>query len=256
VAGDDPGLAFFEFSAESATSPDAVVQANPGLGIRITSEHVDRERRSMDPRTFAVERLSVGDWPSTDGGQTFIVDPGQWAALADPSSVIDGDVTFAVDVSPDRGRASICTAGRRADGRLHVEVVDSRPGTGWVPDRLVELVERWAPLAVVIDPRSPAGALLPAVRQIAELRETSAQDVGQGCGAFFQAILEGTVAHLGQLELASALMSAATRPLGDAWAWSRRLSSADITPLVGCTLALWGFVACEGRSVDVAVNIW
>jgi hypothetical protein len=38
----------------------------PASAIRITAEHIAREQRSMDPRTFAVERLGAGDWPATD----------------------------------------------------------------------------------------------------------------------------------------------------------------------------------------------
>jgi hypothetical protein len=33
----------------------------------------------MDPRTFAVERLGVGDWPRVDGGGADVIDPELWA---------------------------------------------------------------------------------------------------------------------------------------------------------------------------------
>jgi hypothetical protein len=46
--------------------------------------------------------------------------------------------------------------------------------------------------------------------------------------------------HLGTPEMAAAVGGAAKRPLGDAWAWSRKNSTVDITPLVASTLALWG----------------
>jgi len=28
--------------------------------------------------------------------------------------------------------------------------------------------------------------------------------------------------------------------MGDAWLWDRKNATVDISPLVGCTLALWG----------------
>lgn len=37
-----------------------------------------------------------------------------------------------------------------------------------------------------------------------------------------------------------ALRAAKTRPLGEAWGWTRKKSTGDITPLVAVTLALWG----------------
>jgi hypothetical protein len=45
--------------------------------------------------------------------------------------------------------------------------------------------------------------------------------------------------------LADAIRGAATRKLGDSWAWSRRNSSVDISPLVASTLALWGAATLE-----------
>jgi hypothetical protein len=47
---------------------------------------------------------------------------------------------------------------------------------------------------------------------------------------------------------AAAPKGASTRPLGDAWAWSRRSSLVDVSPLVASTLALW---ACTGMPEDL-----
>jgi hypothetical protein len=140
---------------------------------------------------------------------------------------------------------------------VHVEVVETGSGTGWVPGRLVELAERWEPLAVVVDPRSPAGALLPLLEsRVAGLVKVSAQELGQACGGFFQSLSEDGVRHIGQPELDDAVDGAATRPLGDAWAWSRRVSRVDITPLVAVTLARWGFASAEAGLVDVTGSVW
>ncbi len=86
----DPGLMYAEWSAgdrESMTDeqlsalrldPDAWAQANPGLGIRIAPEFVVRELASMAPKSFDVERLGVGDWPSEDGGGWRGIPREQW----------------------------------------------------------------------------------------------------------------------------------------------------------------------------------
>jgi hypothetical protein len=91
-------------------------QANPALGIRITTEHVAMEQRSMDPRTFAVERLGVGDWPRVTGEDGAIISIKQWLSLVDPQSGIDDRPVFAFDVSPDRSSAAVGVAGFRDDG--------------------------------------------------------------------------------------------------------------------------------------------
>ena len=77
LAGDDDRLAYFEWSLDAET-PDQVepveladvaswASTNPALGVRISPRYVEAELRELDPRTFAVERLGVGDWPPADG---------------------------------------------------------------------------------------------------------------------------------------------------------------------------------------------
>jgi hypothetical protein len=250
LAGGDPSLVYFEWSAdfdapdeleESNALDEALwARANPGLGIRIDPEHVAYEQRSMDDRTFAVERLGVGDWPETTGLET-IIDIDLWNSLSDTSSKIAGPVVFAFDVSPSRAAATISASGVREDGLAHVETVEQGRGTGWIVPRLVELVGKHEAAKVICDAVGPAAALIPELEKNEVAVETvTAQDYGRACGGFFDAVERRTVKHLGTPEIRSAIKGAATRPLGDAWAWSRKNSGVDITPLVAATLALWG----------------
>jgi hypothetical protein len=39
--------------------------------------------------------------------------------------------------------------------------------------------------------------------------------------------------------MAAAIQGAVKRQVGESWAWSRRSSAVDISPLVAATLALW-----------------
>jgi phage terminase large subunit-like protein len=87
VRGDDPSLAFMEWSADPAgydpADPRCWAQANPGLGIRITPEYIVKERAAMAAAEFARERLSVGDYPS-DGGAWEVLGQDAWSACATP----------------------------------------------------------------------------------------------------------------------------------------------------------------------------
>jgi hypothetical protein len=67
----------------------------------------------------------------------------------------------------------------------------------------------------------------------------SAGEHAQACGEFFDAAQQDRLRHLGSTELTAAVAGAATRNLGEAWAWARKKSSVDISPLVACTLAAW-----------------
>jgi hypothetical protein len=250
INGEDDSLAYFEWSADAdltdaplvADSPDAWAAANPGLGIRITLDHIAREQRSMDPRTFAVERLGIGDWPNTDGTVEQVIDPYVWAQLEDQASEIAGTPVFAVDVAPDRSTSTISAAGWRPDGNLHIETVDRNRGTGWLADRLEQVLSRHSGQAnprVILDPSSPAGSLITVFEERGvRVVPVTAREYAQACGAFFDAVENRELRHLNTPELLAAVRGAVKRPLGEAWAWDRKHSGVDISPLVAATLAL------------------
>lgn len=255
-AGTDPSLAYFEHSAacddiaKAADVADDVEQwalANPGMGIRISEEHIARERRAMDIRSFAVERLGIGDWPKVDEERRTISIT-EWRALADATSKVAGPVCFSFDVTPDRSAGAISVAGLRSDGNRHVEVVDARTGTGWIIDRLSQLVgdHETTKMAIVYDKSGPAASLEKGLEELERngiaVKALDAQEYARACGTLVDSCKQDVLRHLGTSELAGGIRSAVTRPIGDAWAWSRKLSPLDISPLVSTTLALWGLV--------------
>lgn len=254
--GDDPSLVYGEWSIEpheefcthacrdhdDPGSPKSWARANPALGIRISVEHVAREFAAMNPATFARERLGVGNWPA-EADAWEVISADAWDALQDRASQVGEVVAFAADVSPDRAWGAIAVAGRRIDGKIHVEVIDHQPRTSWMVGRLLELKDRWKTCAIVIDPTGQAGSLIAPLEEVGvEVVKPSAREMAQACGQFFEAAVDSrTLRHLGQPEMATALAGAQRRPLQDAWAWSRKDSSVDIAPLVSATLAAWGF---------------
>lgn len=248
VAGEGKRLAYFEWSADAEADLDdreAWAQANPALGIRITEEFVESERDAMDDLGFSRERLGIWFDPNTQ----MVIDGRKWAALADPASQIQGNpIAFAVDATPERTGAAIAVAGRRADGLGHVEVVETRTGTGWVVDRIVELQQRHKPRAWILDPASAAGAWIPALQERGiEPVLITGREMAQACGALYEDVVENAaLRHLDQPHLNNALAGARKRLLSDAWAWHRRDSTVDISPLVAATLA-WHGVATHGQ---------
>lgn len=263
IRGNDSSLCYLEWSIDAHDdfcptgctvhdNPGDVrswARANPGLGHRISVEHVAREYASMGPAGFARERLGVGNWPSAEGRWAVITEP-QWAALVDPASQPTDPVAFAADVTPDRQFGSIAVAGRRDDGLIHVELVARNAGTAWMVEDLIKLVGKWHPCAVVVDGAGAAGSLIAPLDAagITVIKPTM-REVTQSCGAFWEAAVDAkTLRHLNQGELAAALGGAKKRKLGDSWAWSRTEAGVDISPLVACTLALWGLVT-HGHAV-------
>jgi hypothetical protein len=267
LKGDDPRLFYAEWSADACNEfcpvecdlhdPDGAVEtyarANPGLGIRISVEHVDAERRSMELSTFRQERLGVGDWPVEGTEAWRVISSQAWSACADFSSDIEGQFALAVDTSPDRAFSSLGAAGHNSAGVMHLEVpggdggYEHRPGTAWVVDSVLRIWHSQKPLCVVIDKSSQAGSFIIDLEDagVTVVHPTS-REYAQMCGELFSAAMPQRgesigIAHLGQPPLTSAVASAERRPLADTWAWSRQQSSADISPLTAVTLAAWGF---------------
>lgn len=245
--GDDPD----SISEDARFDPAVWAQANPGMGLRISQEHVANEAAgALGPREFAVERLGVGDWPNPypETGDGIPIE--LWRARKDPASSFVGPVSLAFDVKPDRSAAAIGAAGRREDGRMHLEVVEHRRGTGWLPEVLEKVIAA-QPTAgdPICDLNGPAASLKKALAERGiEVQDVSARDHAEACGQLFDAVEQGTVRHLGTPELDAAVKGAKKRQLGDAWAWSRKASGIDISPLVAVTLAQIGVVADTGGS--------
>lgn len=241
LAGDDPRLAFFEWSPnpedDDVSDPSVWAKCNPAYGIRITEATIRDEWNSMDDDTFARERL--GSWRGVSSFS--VIDEDTWHALAselDPK----GRVAFAIDVSPDRSRASIGVAGYVDGERVMVQTIENRKGTGWVANRVKELTEKWPHTAVLVDTAGPASALLPALKKakVRRLVLLNTSDVTRACGAFYDAAMNNVLAHPDQPVLNEALAAARKRTVGDAWAWHRKDATTDITPLVAVTFAAYG----------------
>ena len=253
LAGGDPSLAYLEWSAPRDADLDsrhAWSQANPALGYRISETFIERERRAMPDEEFARERLSV--W--SDARTESIIPAALWESLADQTSQMDGQVVFAIDVTPDRSSAAIGVAGHRPDGLQHLELIDHRPGTRWVAGRLLELQRRWRAEAVVLDPGGPAGSLIPELETSGvPVSLISTRQLGQACGAFYDAVTDSRIRHLSQAPLDTALLGAKKRPLGDAWAFARK-GDADISPLYAVTLAKHGLDSTPDN--DITHSVW
>jgi phage terminase large subunit-like protein len=243
------GVAYFEWSAGDDDDPDDPAtwwRCMPGLGHTVTVETVQADHDAMPADEFArayLNRRTASGSPVIDGLS--------WQACREPLSQLAGLPRFALDVTPERSASSIGVAGWRPDRRRHLEVVDHRPGTEWVVERLGELVHRWQPLPVMVDPASPAGSLLVDLAAAGIPTETvNAREYGQACGQLYDAVMDRRLAHLDQPVLNLAVAAARKRVLGDAWAWARKVG-ADISPLCAITLAAYGLVKAGQGTVQV-----
>lgn len=257
-------LCYFEWSApEDADieSPDVWRACNPAFGVTITEAALRSEFRRLSAKgpegIKQFRRAHLNQWveiPMLEESTPLVIPIEVWTRwideqLADtnpdpkPTPMLD-PVALAIDASPELASVAISAAGYRPDGLPQVECIEHRPGSEWATAVLLELVRKHKPSAVLIDPNGPAGSLVPDLERAGiELTKVSAGDHARATGAFVDRATKGTLRHLGQPEMTVALQGARKRPMGEAFAWTRRDTSADVCPLISCTLALWGLLS-------------
>ena len=272
IANRDPGLCYAEWSVDElefkanpamAGDPRAWAKANPALGVRIEVEHVAREYAGAMPwQEFLAHRLGIGDWPATsmEAGRVISSEAMLACAERDPSNRITSRPVFAVDSSPDQGRASIAVGGKRADGLLQAAVYRCEDGTDWVIPACVELKKAYPGSRFLLDGTGSAVALEDPMRKAhLHVKVLTAAEYGQACMQWYAAVTgiqpdgQGSVPRFRypfpQPELDAAL-AVARKSVGEGWKWVRRTSTGDITPLVAVTLASLGCGAFEAGDRD------
>jgi hypothetical protein len=213
--------------------------ANPALGRRITYGYIRAERRALSsaPAEFGRERLGWFDLPAAEEKPIGL---GEWAALAvQLEKRPPGTPCFFLDCSPELASSSI-NAATLVGGRPYVELADYRPGADWLVDRAVELDKRYPGARFAVFAAGAVSALLPDLEEHGVKPEKfTNQDMGRACGHLQKLVADKAMGHSGDPLYTTALAGAVKRDVGDdLWTWSRR-KSADISPIVSATGALW-----------------
>ena len=248
---EDTALGIFEWSANPSlpiTSTEAWRQANPSLGYTIT-ERAIRAACADDPEdVFKTECLC--QWVTAAVTPPFPI--GAWEKGVDRDSTIapDSSLWWGVDVSDDRNHTSIAVCGLTHERKWHVELVEYRPGVGWLQQWFAERAPKYHGMKVALQVKgSPVAAMADIIGAVdgVEIVPCQGADVAGWCGRLWDAVAacdesgesdSTPIIHRPQPALDLAANIAATRPLGDgAWAWDRKKSLEDISPLVAVTMA-------------------
>lgn len=237
---------WIEWSAEPTDDfddPATWAKANPSYGVRISQEACADDRAAMDDEQFAMERL--GMWSTEGIGR--VIDEASWAAVADQASMAVDRLTLAIDVSPDRSMSAVSLAGLRADGLWHVELNEHRSGADWVAGWIRQRAARNELHAVVVDELSGlverdkhGRTLLKGTAIEVTLASSEGRDMAIACAGYFDAVMAAELRHTDQPQVNVSLSQAGKRAVGSGWAWNKKSATADITPTVSQTLALWG----------------
>jgi len=238
------GVCYFEWSCPDALDPCDPVswpQYHPAFGLTIDADAMQAALDMLGADEFA--RAYGNRWVST---VSRVIPLDAWRRAAEEPADLPGPgrLVLGFDVAVDRSDAAIVAAWRDEASVAHVEVADHRPGVGWLPARLGELVDRWAPLAVVYDDAGPAIDVADVLRRSGlELAGLKAKEYAAACVGLLEGLVSETqtVRYRPHPALDAAANDAARRTLGDAWAWGRRQSAGSLAALTAATVAIWGW---------------
>lgn len=246
--GDLEGSAYFEWSApddidldDEATWPSFM----PALGRTIGIEAVRHAHRTMSDSEFA--RAFGNRWVAVEDR---IIPWADWLACRDPNASPCGGLHLAVDAPPDRSGACIVVA----DTDKVLEVIEQRDGLAWVTDRLAHLAQEHDVRSIVVHGGGPVGTLVAELeRNFPHLLHVATDhEMTLSAGTFFDAVVEHRV-HVRVTPLSpqldEAVAGARKRIRQDAFTWARRSPSADLSPLVAASLALWKASTDEGGAL-------
>lgn len=228
---------------EDPADRDAWRRANPGYPERISGEFLEEQLRLLGAGPFAREHLSVWDPPEDDllGGRLF--PPGSWDECGRSGRPAELPVrVLAVATSVDDSFTSIVAGSVDDEGHVWARVLRRSPGRSWALPELLELSKKHG-VPVAVDSRGPAASLIePLERGGVEVKQASTQDFLDACAEMSDRVADRTFRHVASPELDEAVAGATKRKVGDRWAWGRRKSTADISPLEAATLVVWAAV--------------
>lgn len=245
LAGETDDVLYIEYSAAddlSLDDEDGWLQANPSFASGRTPRSAISRMRTLFTNDDDFAREALGRWDRADSGD--VITEEVWALATDSASQAVTDLSLAVDVSPDGATSSVALAGARADGRLHIELLDLRQGTAWVPPFVQGVLAANPNIrSVVLDVGSSSRVFIEDFNAL-KIRYTAPRvaDIGAACLDLLGGLMSGKIVHTGQPQMDLARHGARKRTLGETgmWAWSRKNSTTDISPIVAATLALWG----------------
>lgn len=240
--------------------PRTWAKTMPSMGIRrergpngATAHFLGEMMAGMETWDFDREFLGVGDYPEPDGWSVFSAE--LWNTLADRGARGAGapDVlSVGVELEWDRSAASVSIVGRRPDGRMHVEMIETRPGYEWVPEYCKALKKNRRPVRIVVDPKGPADVVVPGLRAAVGnriLHLATLDEFKTWCATFLGMIQRAEIRHLAQPTLDAAVKHTKKRALdgGLRYVWERADVSGPVAPFNAATMALGGWIITGGK---------
>lgn len=216
-----------------------VLEAHPGIGTLTTLAKVKRNFDALPREQFMREYLSVFE---DAGFSESAVNLRRWLAAQLDTDAPEPPKRFAIGVAVTLNQtAASIVAAWREDGDARVLVLDHRPGTVWVADRLRELAKYKVPIVYnnIGTTRAEIDALLFDRAVKPYLKPQTMTNVSTAAALFVREVDNGRIGHWDDQALLTAVQTARKRQMANAWGFGRGNNpDADITALEAASMAL------------------
>ncbi len=231
----------WELIENRASAMQLVKATHPGIGTLTTLPVMEDRWEELPHPQWAREYLSI--WPEAFGTRAIAAD--LWEACAiTKKPTIPVRVAFGISIKPGGGSAAIAAAWRTTTGLAHVEIVEHRSGTKWIPARMQDLTRKHRGSTIAFDDIGEGKATATEAEMLTpkpRLRMQTYRETAAGCVQFMRDLERGTLRHRHDVGLDAAVTAAGRRETrGDqgVWLWTPAEPGADITPLDAATRAL------------------
>lgn len=243
-----PHDAWHEWSVDAKAAADIRLDdrtlwfmTNPALGIRLTEEFTEEERKTLSDDGFARERL--GWWsPVITVQADHPIAYDVWEACRSEEPKPDGKTAYGVKFSADGAEVCLCGAVCPAQGPARISLIERRPtglGIRWLADWLVQRYDKAC--CVVIDGRNGVDVLVDRISDTWRFKGSvirpGARDMIAAVSCLTAELNEKSVTWYGPQEaLRQSALSAVKRPIAGGWGFGGE----DSAPIEAAALALWG----------------
>lgn len=248
-AGAGRRTCYFEWSIPEDTEDlgdlETYLRYHPAVGHTIGREALESAQERMKPSEFA--RAYGNFWTSA---AEWAIAPAIWQAAASTASV-DRRRPFAIgiEVAANRSGGAIVACGTGAETGLPImEIIDIRPGIGWIVERVLELLRAYPQMTIVIDPVSPAGSVHRKLvehqerRHRVPLADFATAEYVDAHVDFLDSLTAGRLQQPNEPRLDTALAATTTRQLRDVTVFARTVADDGTAPapLIASVLAHHG----------------
>lgn len=241
----DPGIALLDWGiapGDDSTDLEVIAAAHPAYGHTVDMASLEDARAQLG----ATAEFARGYGNRATGSMERLIPLDAWQSVQSSDAIPpDAEISFGAAIDIDRTQGAIAAGWISPDGEPMLEVIDVRPGTSWMRERLAELRQRHRSAGTCVDPVGPSGPLADELTRTArpgdglELIPINARDLTSTSAEFYDRVLTGRIKIRPDRDLDLAAEIVARRRLGDAWTWSRRGSSGSIAALEAVTLAMY-----------------